>query len=137
MFGISLTLNNELIFDKEFNNREERRTVNRVIGSLDKKIYKTLVFTMAVFGFTSNRAYAGVDEAVEKLDRLGALLLTIIQKVGFWVCVLGCLLEIAVSVFKKGGGQKEIIGIVFKWLLIFGCFYIVPSLFKLIITFFG
>lgn len=137
MFGISLTLDNELIFDKEFRNREEKRAVNKIIGSLDQKIYKTLAFTIATLGFTANKAYAGVDEAIRKTDELGFLLLSVIQKVGFWVCVLGCIIEILVSVFKKGGGQKEIIGLVFKWLLIFGCFYIVPALFRLIITFFG
>lgn len=137
MFGISLTLENKLVFDKEFNNREEKRTVNKIIGSLDHKVYKTLVFTVATISFVGKKTYAGVDDAIRKTDELGYLLLSVIQKVGFWVCVLGCIVEILISVFKKGGGQKEIIGLVFKWLLIFACFYIVPSLFRLIITFFG
>lgn len=137
MFGISLTLDNELIFDKEFNNREEKRTVNKIIGSLDQKIYKTLVFTVAAISFASKKAFAGVDEALIGTESFGQMLLMIVQRVGFWVCVLGCILEIMVSVFKKGGGQKEIIALVFKWLLIFASFYIVPWLFGTIPTYFN
>ena len=137
MIGISLTLNNRLVFDKEFRNREEKREVNKIISSLGKKVYKTLVFTIATLMFISKKAYAGIDEALKGTEDFGHLLLMIVQRVGFWVCVLGCILEILVSVFKKGGGQKEILAIVFKWLLIFASFYIVPWLFGLIATYFG
>ncbi|MBB6623855.1 hypothetical protein H7E67_10490 [Clostridium gasigenes] len=136
MKGISLTLNNKLVFNKEFYNRKEKREVNKFIGGLDKKIYKTLVFTIATFGFCTNKAYASIDDGLKRTDTFFEQLLTIIQRVGFWVAVVGCLVEILVSVFKKGGGQKEIINIVFKWLLIFSCFYIVPALFRWIATVF-
>ena len=137
MKGISLTLENRLVFDKEFKNREEKREVNKLIGSLGKKVYKTLVFTMATLMLISKKAYAGVDEALVGTEKFGQMLLMIVQRVGFWVCVLGCILEIMVSVFKKGGGQKEILALVFKWLLIFASFYIVPWLFGTIPTYFN
>ncbi|MBB6715969.1 hypothetical protein [Clostridium gasigenes] len=137
MKGISLTLNNKLVFNKEFYNRKEKREVNKFIGGLDKKIYKTLVFTIAAISFTSNKAYASLDKGLEKTDVYGHQLLIIVQRVGFWVCVIGCIVEILISVFKKGGGQKEILSLVFKWLLIFCSFYIVPLLFKSAAEFFS
>ena len=137
MKSISLTWNNQLVFDKEFKNREERRTVNKVIGSLDTKIYRSLVFTVALFGFLTKKVSAGIDKGLEKTDLYGNQLLMIVQRVGFWVCVIGCLVEILVSVFKKGGGQKEIISLVFKWLLIFASFYLVPLLLSSVAEFFG
>ena len=133
MIGISLTLNDRLVFDKEFFNRKEIRSVNKLIGSLDRKVYKSLVFTIATFGFITNKAYADSSEALAKVDKVGSEILNIIQRVGFWVAVLGCIIEIIVSVFKKGGGQKEVLSLVFKWLLIFTSFYIVPALFGFII----
>ncbi|MBU3087456.1 hypothetical protein KPL42_03005 [Clostridium gasigenes] len=137
MKGISLILDNKVVFDKEFKNREEKREVNKFIGGLDKKIYKTLVFTIAAISFSSNKAYASLDKGLEKTDVYGHQLLSIVQRVGFWVCVIGCIVEILISVFKKGGGQKEILSLVFKWLLIFCSFYIVPLLFKSAAEFFN
>lgn len=132
-----MTLDNKLIFDKDFRkNRHERRIANKFIGSLSKRLYKVLVFTIASIGLTTKRAYANIDDGLTRTDMFGQELLTIIQRVGFWIAVLGCLIEILVSVFKKGGGHKEIINIIFKWLLIFASFYIVPALFKYIIHFF-
>lgn len=137
MIGISLTLNNKLVFDKEFRNRHEKRVVNKFIGGLDKRLYKVLVFTISSVGLATNKVYANINEGLEKTDAFGEQLLTIVQRVGFWVAVIGCLVEILVSVFKKGGGQKEIINIVFKWLLIFASFYIVPALFRYVIEYFA
>lgn len=136
MKGISLTLNNRLIFDKEFYNRKEIRETNRFIGRLDQRIYKMLVFTIASVGFASNKAYANIEEGLAKTDKAGHEVLMILQRVGFWIALTGCIVEILISVFKKGGGSKEIISIVFKWLLIFSSFYIVPILFEAIRRFF-
>lgn len=134
MKAISITWDNQLILDKEFYNRKEKREVNKLIGKLEPQIYKSLVFTIATFGFATTKAYANSSEALNKVDKVGFEILNIIQRVGFWVAVLGCLIEIMVSVFKKGGGQKEVLSLVFKWLLIFVCFYLVPALFNFIVA---
>lgn len=129
MKGISLTLNNRLVFDKEFYNRKEIRQANKYVGRLDQRIYKMLVFTIASVGFASNKVYADSSKGLAGVDVAGSEILIILQRVGFWVAVIGCIVEILISVFKKGGGTKEIMAIIFKWLLIFSSFYIVPALF--------
>lgn len=133
MKGISLTLNNKLVFNKEFYNRKEIREANKFVRNLDKRIYKLLVFTIASVGFASTKVYADGAEALRRADEVGSQILNIIQRVGFWVSVIGCLVEILVTVFKKGGGHKEILAIIFKWLLIFSSLYIVPALFKFVV----
>ncbi|SDO88933.1 hypothetical protein [Clostridium gasigenes] len=132
MKGISLILDNKLVFNKEFYNRKEIRQTNKYIGRLDKRLYKMLVFTIASVGFASNKVYANSEEGLRRTDVVGNEILTILQRVGFWVAVIGCIVEILISVFKKGGGTKEIMAIIFKWLLIFSSFYIVPTLFNFI-----
>ncbi|MBU3131618.1 hypothetical protein KPL40_04070 [Clostridium gasigenes] len=132
MKGISLILDNKLVFNKEFYNRKEIRQTNKYIGRLDKRLYKMLVFTIASVGFASNKVYANSAEGLRRTDVVGNEILTILQRVGFWVAVIGCIVEILISVFKKGGGTKEIMAIIFKWLLIFSSFYIVPALFNFI-----
>lgn len=137
MKGISLTLNNNLVFDREFLNREERRTTNNFVKGLSKKAYKSFVFLIAAFGLMSIRVSADIGEAMSKTDYFGNQLLTIVQRVGFWVAVVGCLIEILVCVFQKKGGQKEILASIFKWLLTFSSFYLVPVLFKFIVEAFA
>ncbi|MBU3103018.1 hypothetical protein [Clostridium gasigenes] len=132
MKGISLILDNKLVFNKEFYNRKEIREANKFVSSLDKRIYKTLVFTIASIGFASNRVYADSAKGLERVDSVGSQILTILQRVGLQVAIIGCIVEILIAVFKKGGGQKEILSVIFKWLLIFSSFYIVPALFNFI-----
>lgn len=132
MKGISLILDNKVVFNKEFHNRKEIREANKFISSLDKRIYKILVFTIASIGFASNRVYADSTDGLKKVDEMGNEILNILQRVGLQVAIIGCIVEILIAVFKKGGGQKEILSVIFKWLLIFSSFYIVPALFNFI-----
>lgn len=132
MKGISLTFNNKLVFNKEFLNREERRTANNFVRGLSKKTYRSFVFLIATIGMASVRVSADVGEAMAKTDYMGNQLLTIVQRVGFWVCVIGCLVQVLTEVFQKKGSQKEILSAIFKWLLTFTSFYLVPVLFRFI-----
>ena len=99
----------------------------------DKRIEKMLIFTIASIGVLTNTVCADTAEALAKVDTVGAQMLNIIQRISLWVCILGCIMEILISVFKKGGGQKEVLSNIFKWLLIFTSFYLVPALFKFIV----
>lgn len=99
----------------------------------DKRVEKMIVFTLAGLNFASSTVLADTDEALIKVENIGQEMLTILQRVGLWVCIIGCIVEVLIAVFKKGGGQKEIISTIFKWLLILSSLYIVPALFKFIV----
>ncbi|MEG2289899.1 MAG: hypothetical protein RSA29_02525 [Clostridium sp.] len=140
MKEIKMTIPQFLAVQRGELNINEINEINRLdnfIGSLSNKAYKCLVFTIASLGFASNRVYGDSGVALNKLDEAGMKILSILQRAGFWVAIIGCITEILVSVFRNGGGQKEILNLLFKWLLIFSSFYIVPSLFRFIVGLFG
>ena len=97
----------------------------------DKRISMLLIFTTACLNI-SNKVFASTEDTLNKVDLVGTQFLSIIQRVGFWVCVIGCILEIIIAVFKKGGGKNEILSLIFKWLIIFASFYFLPATFRFI-----
>lgn len=112
---------------------KEINKADSFIGDLmnDKRISKVLIFTTACLNI-ANKVLASTEDALNKVDKVGAEFLSIIQRVGFWVCVIGCILEILIAVFKKGGGKNEILSLIFKWLIIFASFYFLPATFRFI-----
>lgn len=115
------------------NEIKEINKADSFIGDLmkDKRISKLLIFTTACLNI-AEKVLASTEDALNKVDIVGRQFLGIIQRVGFWVCVIGCILEIIIAVFKKGGGKNEVLSTIFKWLIIFASFYFLPATFKFI-----
>lgn len=136
MKEIKMSISQFLAYERGELSFKEIKEINKVdsfIGNLmnDRRISKLLIFTTACLNI-SNKVLASTEDALNKVDSIGTQFLSIIQRVGFWVCVIGCILEILIAVFKKGGGKNEILSLVFKWIIIFASFYFLPATFRFI-----
>lgn len=130
---IGITLNNELVFNKQFFTKKEKRDLNHFAGEVlkDKRLTRCAVFLIAGLNITKE-VLADTSDAFAKLDKAGWIFLGIVQKLGFWVCLIGCLLEILFAVFKEGKGKSALLPITLKWIGIFLAFYLLPEIFILI-----
>ena len=131
---IGITLNNELVKNFDFTNKEKEDTksLDRWIGQVkrkDTRFYKILVFTVAGMSYCVN-AYADVNGALVGVDKAGFIFLTIFQKVGYWGCLLGCFVEILKSLMNTG--TKDIWRVFMRYIIIFAILYLLPWAFDLI-----
>ena len=74
--------------------------------------------------------YADVTEAVARIDNAGLMFFGIIQSIGYWLCLIGCIMEILKSVMN--GSSKEVGKLMMKYILIFAALYLMPFAFNLI-----
>lgn len=130
---IGITINNELVYNKNFSKKEHMKAKNKALKIIlgDKRLTRCAVFLIASVNYTTN-AFADIESSMKKLDDAGFMFLGIIQRIGFWVCLLGCLLEILTAVFREGRGKNAMLPIFIKWIGIFSAFYFLPSCFVLI-----
>ena len=137
---IGITLNNELVknFDFSKKDKQEIKSLNEWIGQVKKKdtrLYKILIFTVAGVALYSTNAHADVNDAMNGLDKVGRIFLTIFQRVGYWGCLLGCFVEILKSLTSSG--TKDIWKIFAKYMIIFMIFYMLPWAFNVVAEIFS
>lgn len=128
---IGITLNNQLVYSRDFSKDKRNKEEFAKFILKDKRLTKCTVFLIAGINYTTN-VMADIGSTMGKVDNAGYMFLGIIQRVGFWVCLLGCLLELLVAVFKEGKGKNAMLPICIKWVGIFSAFYFLPSVFELI-----
>lgn len=131
---IGITLNNKLVKNFDFSKKEksEIKSLDQWIGQVkksDKRLYKVLVFTVAAMGYSAN-VLADTGSALNNIDKIGFVFLSIFQKVGYWGCLLGCFVEILKSLMNTG--TKDIWKIFMKYMVIFAILYLLPWAFDLI-----
>ena len=93
------------------------------------RLRKITVFTLASLNYMST-VYADATEAVAKIDNAGLMFFGIIQSIGYWLCLIGCIMEILKSVMN--GSSKEVGKLMMKYILIFAALYLMPFAFNLI-----
>lgn len=93
------------------------------------RLRKMTVFTIAGLNYMST-VYADATEAVARIDNAGLMFFGIIQSIGYWLCLIGCIMEILKSVMN--GSSKEIGKLMMKYILIFAALYLMPFAFNLI-----
>lgn len=74
-------------------------------------------------------------QALGKVDQAGVTLLTIVRKIGYWICIIMAIVEILRCL--SNGDTKEIGKIVVKYLMAFAACYLIPWLFDLIAAIFS
>lgn len=95
----------------------------------DDRLRKITVFTIASLNYMSTVQAAATD-AIAKIDSAGNTFFGILQSIGYWLCLIGCIMEILKSVMN--GSSKDIGKIMLKYILIFAALYLMPFAFNLI-----
>lgn len=111
--------------------RRELQKIDDMIGKImgNSRLKKMLVFTVAGLNYAST-VLADTGQAVANIDDAGGTFLGIIQSIGYWLCLIGCMMEILKSVLN--GTSKDIGKIIIKYLMIFAALYFMPWAFDLI-----
>ncbi|MGL5190895.1 MAG: hypothetical protein ACRC7S_14735 [Cetobacterium sp.] len=131
---ISMTIDNRLVFDKEFfAKKDNRQQMEEFAGFIlkDNHLTKCAVFVIAGMNIATE-VLADTASTLSKMDTAGWTFLSIVQQLGFWVCLIGCLLEILFAVFKQGKHGGSLLPIGLKWIGLFLSFYLLPEIFILI-----
>lgn len=93
------------------------------------RLRKMAIFTIASLNYISS-VQADVAQAAAKIDSAGIMFFGILQSIGYWLCLIGCIMEILKSVMN--GTSKDIGRVMLKYLLIFASLYLMPWAFDLI-----
>ena len=98
------------------------RKINR-----DRRLRAMVTFVLAN-GLYMKKAYAASN--LDKVNSAGFQILNIVRTFGYWICIIGCIMEIVRSLMQ--GDTKSIGKIILKYVLGFGSFYFLPWFFALI-----
>lgn len=108
------------IFAKEIRKNKRLETITAfVIGSL----------------MYADKVLAATTDATGKIGIAGNTILGICREIGYWACLIMCILEIVKSLMQ--GDSKSISKIISKYVLGFGALYLMPWLFDLIKSIFS
>lgn len=100
----------------------------------DARLTKCFVLSVAFINI-ANKYYADVTAVTSKIDTAGNLFLDITQSVARWTCLVMCLVEITKNIMN--GNTKEIVKIMFKYLLAFATTFLMPFAFDMIESIFN
>lgn len=93
------------------------------------RLKKLVVFTIAGLNYAST-VLADTTDAIGKINTGGFMILGIVQTIGYWLCLIGCIMEILKAIMN--GSSKDVGKIMLKYLLVFGSLYLMPFGFNLI-----
>lgn len=100
----------------------------------DDRLRRMTVFVIAGLNYTGE-VLADTSQAVAKINVAGYTFLNIVQTLGYWLCLIGCIMEILKSLMN--GSSKDVGKLMLKYLLIFAALYLMPFAFDLIREIFG
>lgn len=95
----------------------------------DDRLRKLTVFTMAALNYSSV-VFADTSQAIAKIDKGGFMILGLFQTLGYWACIIICIMEILKTIMN--GTNKDIGKIVLKYVGIFATLYFMPWAFDVI-----
>lgn len=95
----------------------------------DDRLRKMTIFVIAGLNYAST-VLADTSQAVAKINSAGNTFLSIFQSIGYWLCLIGCIMEILKSVMN--GSSKDVGKTMLKYILIFTALYLMPFAFNLI-----
>ena len=90
------------------------------------KVHKCFVLSIALLN-TLTVAYADGSAISTKIDITGSMILTLMQSIARWVCIIMCLVEITKAL--GNGTTKDIGKILLKYTLAYATTFILPFLF--------
>lgn len=108
-------------------NRSTQRILNKMCKNNNFK--KIMVFFLANI-LILNTSFTACAVDTTKIDNLGRTILTLVQSIGYWFCIIMASKEILTALLENR--SKDVGGIILKHLIAFGGFYALPWCFDLI-----
>lgn len=93
---------------------------------MKKKIILIVIMSIMFIFYTSICFANGLD----KIDRAGNQILIIFRRIGFWLILIKAIQELIRCALS--GNSKEIGGIIMKYILIYGAFFFMPWVLRLV-----
>lgn len=94
----------------------------------DKKIKKACIFVLGTLFYLNDKVYAA--DRLGKIDRAGNTILEIVRRIGYWICIIACVMDIVKCLMQ--GDTKSIAKTMLKYALAFAALYIFPWILDLI-----
>lgn len=110
------------------------------IGKLNKSTHTMLVILLAgtLIGLEMYMNTLSVQAlapgGLSAIDKLGNTFLGIFKGIAHWAIIISAFVELVKSVMKGGSNATEILGLIFKYGLIYSSIYLIPAMFDLIRT---
>lgn len=92
------------------------------------KLKKEAVFILGSLFYVNDIVNAA--DPLGKIDKAGNTILSIVRKIGYWCCIIGCIIDIIRALMQ--GDTKSIAKIMMKYALAFAALYMFPWILDLI-----
>lgn len=100
----------------------------------NSKLKKKAVFVLGSLLYIQENVYAATNP-LNKVDEAGTTILDIVRKVGYWICIIGCIIDIIKALLQ--GDTRTIAKIMMKYALAFSALYLFPWILDLIKSIFA
>ncbi|GAA0735813.1 hypothetical protein [Clostridium oceanicum] len=94
----------------------------------NNRLKKEAILVLGTIFYVQDVVSAAGD--LGKIDKAGNTILDIVRKIGYWCCIIGCIIDIVKSLMQ--GDTKSIGKIMMKYALAFTALYFFPWLLDLI-----
>lgn len=94
----------------------------------DTELKKKTVFILGSLLYVNE--VVGAADPFGKIDVAGNTILGIVRKIGYWCCIVGCIIDIIKALMQ--GDTRSIAKIMMKYALAFSALYIFPWILDLI-----
>lgn len=115
----------------EYKEITQSKELDTLVGEVLKvpRLKKMAVFITASILIVQQKVYANdeIAEAFRRIDMAGGTIFDFIRKIGYWICVIMCAIEILKSLCSHK--NDDIIKIVFKYICAFATFYVLIWIF--------
>jgi len=111
--------------------KEDKESIEYITNKIinNKNLKKITIFALAGLMY-AEKALAATVDASKKINTAGSTIFEICRNIGYWACLIMCIIEIIRSLMQ--GDTKGISKIISKYVVGFGALYIVPWIFDLI-----
>lgn len=94
------------------------------------KLKREFVFVAGSLLYVSNIASAATKDPMAKVDIAGNTILNIVRRIGYWCCIMMCIVDVIKSLLQ--GDTKSIAKIMMKYAFAFAALYMFPWILDLI-----
>lgn len=94
---------------------------------MSKRVLLIIIVSILLI-FYSSTCFA--NKGLDNIDRVGNQILNMFRRIGFWLILIKCIQEL-VNCAMSGGG-KNVGGIIAKYVMIYGAFFLVPILLRMV-----